>query len=108
MTKTTLAATFGAHQPHPHDVLDSLPDQRVGAFTIVPGLLASMGADPDRVLVLAGLAPDALDHPDKRIPYSILGRLLHVAAEETRCPHFGLLCGEAWQLRDFGLVGEIA
>lgn len=83
-------------------------DQRVGAFGKVPTLVRDLGGDAARVFDAAGLEPSALDHPDKRIPYATLGRLLHHAARETRCPHFGLACGHAWRLEDLGLVGEIA
>ena len=86
----------------------SIPDQRVGAFTGVPKLIRSLGADSTRVLRAAGLDDNALDRADQRIPYASLGRLLGIAAHETHCPHFGLSCGQAWQLSDLGLVGEIA
>lgn len=86
----------------------SIPDQRVGAFTGVPALIRSFGGDPVRVLHAAGLDGDALDSADQRIPYASLGRLLGIAARETLCPHFGLASGQAWQLRDIGLAGEIA
>lgn len=90
------------------DIHRPLPDQRVGAFTCVPRLLSGMGVDPVRVLALAGLAPDALDRSDQRVPYATMGRLLCIAAAEAKCPHFGLLCGEAWHVRDYGFAGEIA
>jgi len=84
-----------------------LPGQRVGAFTLLPGLVRSLGGDPRAVLDEAAVDPALLDHADNRIPYHSLGRLLAVAARNTRCPYFGLACGRAWQLRDLGLVGEI-
>lgn len=82
--------------------------QRVGAFRVVPGLIRAMGGDPEAVLQAAGVDPSALDHPDSRIPYPSLGRLLAVAAKATGCAHFGLACGQAWQLRDLGVPGRIA
>lgn len=103
-----MAANSSIHGSRHDDASPSWPDQRVGAFTSVPGLLSSMGADPGRILAMAGLSPDALDRADQRVPYASLGHLLCVAAEQTKCPHFGLLCGEAWQLRDYGFAGEIA
>lgn len=85
----------------------SLPEQRVGAFTLVPGLVRGLGGDPDAVLADAGVPASLLDHPDNRISFRSLGRLLAGAARHTACPHFGLLCGKVWGLRDLGLVGEI-
>jgi AraC-like DNA-binding protein len=81
--------------------------QRVGGFTAVPALLRQLGADPIATLEDVGLAPDALDRPEQRIPYATMGALFNEAARRTACPHFGLLCGRAWHLSDLGLVGEI-
>jgi len=86
----------------------SAADQRVGAFSLVPRLIADLGGDPTVVLREAGLDAAALARPDDRIAYAALGRLLERAALHTECPHFGLLCGQRWRLADLGLVGEIA
>ncbi len=81
--------------------------QRVGGFTAVPALIRQLGVDPDPLLTKAGLAPNALDSAERRIPYSAMGALLRAAATATRCAHFGLLSGRTWQLSDLGLLGEI-
>jgi hypothetical protein len=81
--------------------------QRVGGFTAVPALIRQLGADPIRILTDVGLAPDALDRPEQRIPYASMGALFQEAATRTGCSHFGLLCGRAWHLSDLGLVGEV-
>jgi AraC-like DNA-binding protein len=81
--------------------------QRVGGFTAVPALIRQLGADPIRILTDVGLAPDALDRPEHRIPYASMGALFQEAATRTGCSHFGLLCGRAWHLSDLGLVGEV-
>src|SRR3954471_9956088 len=65
--------------------------QRVGHFDSIVPLLARLGADPDAALRDAGLAPDALDDPEKRISYAALGRLLGTAVDTTHCAHLGLL-----------------
>lgn len=83
-------------------------DQRVGAYSLVPRLIAELGGDPAAVLHAAGLAASALARPDDRIPYAAVGRLLKGAARETRCPYFGLLCGQRWRLADLGLIGDMA
>jgi AraC-like DNA-binding protein len=92
------------------DSAGTVPDdvwlQRVGGFTAVPALLRELGAEPDSLMAAAGLAPDALQSPDGRVPLARLGRLLHDAAESVGAPHFGLLAGRAWHLADLGLLGE--
>jgi AraC-like DNA-binding protein len=87
--------------------LTRLSMQRIGGFTHVPDLIRAMGVDPVAVLAAAGLAADALDEAEKRIPYAAFGTLLREAARWTRCPHFGLLAGRIWHLPDLGLVGEL-
>jgi AraC-like DNA-binding protein len=67
-----------------------------------------MGVDPAALLRAVGLAPDALDVPEGRIPYPAMHRLLGEAATATGCAHMGLLVGQMWHLRDIGLVGEVA
>jgi AraC-like DNA-binding protein len=81
--------------------------QRVGAFTMLPALVRQLGADPITTLESAGLAADALDAPDKRVPYAALGRVLSETALLARCDHVGLLAGRLWRLADLGLVGDL-
>lgn len=89
-------------------MLAPLGEQRVGAFSRLPSMVRERGGDPAAVLREVGIEATDLDHPDKRIPYAVHGRLLHVAAQHTSCPHFGLVFGQAWHLADLGVVGEIA
>jgi hypothetical protein len=81
--------------------------QRVGALTMVPRLLAEHGVEAVGILEAAGLPADALSHPENRVSFLGLARMLAEAVRQTRCPHFGLLVGRAWQLRDLGLLGEL-
>jgi AraC-like DNA-binding protein len=81
--------------------------QRVGFLATVPGLLRALGAEPAKVLAAAGLQPEALDDPEGTIPYSSMGRLLRIAAEQTRTPHFGLLIGQRIDTASLGLVGAL-
>lgn len=83
------------------------PTQHVGGLSQLPALIRRLGADPATLLAQAGLAPDALDAPDGRIPYLALGRFLRASANGTDCPHLGLLAGRMWQLADLGVAGEI-
>jgi len=73
----------------------------------VPALIRQLGANPVSILTDLGLAADALDSPEQRIPYAAMGALFHEAVTRTGCAHFGLLCGRAWHLSDLGLVGEV-
>jgi len=70
-------------------------------------MVRRLGAAPEPLLVKAGLDPDALRDPDRRVPYAAIGELLRLAAHHTRCPHIGLLVGRVWRLSDLGLVGEL-
>jgi AraC-like DNA-binding protein len=81
--------------------------QRVGAFTVLPALVRQLGADPIAILDSAGLAADAVDAPDKRVPYAAIGRVLGETALRTQCDHVGLLAGRLWHLSDLGLVGDV-
>ena len=81
--------------------------QRVGGFSALPALIRELGADPRALLASAGLAPDALDGPERRVAYAPLSRLFRAATERTACTHFGLLAGRAWHLADLGLLGEL-
>lgn len=82
--------------------------QRVGGLTCIPGLLREFGADPAAALAAAGLAPDALDAVDARIPFRAACRLLHEAAVRSGRPHFPLLSGARWRIAHMGIVGELA
>jgi len=91
----------------PATALETACVQRVGALTAVPELIRQLGGDPDAVLASARLVRGAYDDPEGRVPYRAFGRTLSEAAARTGCAHFGLLAGRAWQLTDFGIVGEI-
>jgi AraC-like DNA-binding protein len=82
-------------------------EQRVGAYSHLPSLIRQLGGDPDAMLRAVGIARDALDDPEGRVPYADLGALLRDSADVTGCAHFGLLAGRMWRLADLGLVGEV-
>jgi AraC-like DNA-binding protein len=79
----------------------------VGALTILPSLIRQLGADPASVFADANMGLDDLGQSGNRVPHENLMHLFNVAAQQTNCPHFGLLAGQAWHLSDLGLVGEI-
>lgn len=81
--------------------------QRVGVLSLVPELLRRLGADPSDVLDAAGLDSQALHNPEGTIPYRAAGRLLKIAADKTRCPHFVLEIGKQIRTTSLGVVGEL-
>lgn len=80
--------------------------QRIGAFTRLPALIRQLGADPDALLAEAGLAANALDQPEDKVPYAALTALVARMSARTACPHLGLLVGRMWQLSELGVLGE--
>lgn len=84
------------------------PGQRVGPFAALPDMLREFGVDPEELLRDRGLPPDALESPERRIPFFQVGRLLKSAAEKSGCEHFGLLFGQRLGLRHMGTLGEMA
>jgi AraC-like DNA-binding protein len=81
--------------------------QRVGGYRAIPQIVRQLGADPAGTLRRAGLPPDALDDPERCVPYAALQQLLCEVVRETQCGHFGLLVGRSCRLGDLGVVGEL-
>ena len=81
--------------------------QRVGAFTGLPMLIAELGGSASGALASADLEAADFAHPDQRVAYSAVARVLHEAARDTECAHFGLLAGRLWHLADLGIVGAM-
>jgi hypothetical protein len=81
--------------------------QRVGFLALLPRLLRSFGVEPTPVLSAVGLQDNALDDPNKAIPYVTMGRLMERAAQATGCSTFGLELGKTIGLSTLGPVGEL-
>jgi AraC-like DNA-binding protein len=81
--------------------------QRVGGYSALPSLIRLFDVDPAVVLHVAGLASDALDDAEARIPYAGLGRLLLAAANRSGCAHLGVLAGRMLRLSDLGPLGDV-
>ena len=77
---------------------------RVSGLTGFAGLVSELGGDAQRLIAACGLSPSTLANPDHIIPFGLGARLLHLAAAELQCPHFGLLLG---QRQDLALLGPI-
>ena len=89
------------------EAADRADTQRAGAYSQLPALIRQLGLDPVEMMGLAGLPADALDSPERRVPYGSLGTLLARTSERAACPHVGLLVGRMWRVADLGLVGEL-
>lgn len=83
-------------------------EQLVAGMTCIPVLLRERGVDPAMLLARVGLPPDALDSADRRVAFPPAARLLSEAAQESRCPHFGLLVGQHYTFDAVGLPGQLA
>lgn len=92
-----------AQGPEPSDCM-----QRVGGLVLLPRVLHQFGAAVPVVLDECGLPPDALDDPEKRIPFAKVGELLHRAAVHSGCDHLGLVLGQRLGFETLGLLGEAA
>jgi AraC-like DNA-binding protein len=82
--------------------------QRVGGYCGLPALARQLGVDPVALLAANGLAPEAFDHPDGRVPYAALAATLDELTRRSGCEHAGLLAGRMWNVADFGVVGALA
>ncbi len=77
----------------------------VGAFSHIPEVLRSLGADPAEVCAAAGFDVALFDDPASQVSYLAASHLFRVCHERTGCPHFGLLNGERSGLDAIGFVG---
>lgn len=68
-------------------------------------LLAELGGNPERLVASCGLSLGVLEEANNIIPFTLGARLLHLAAKETACPHFGLLLGQRQNMALLGPVG---
>ena len=80
---------------------------RVGPVSAIPSLLAERGLDPTLVLAEVGLAPGFFDHPENRMSYEAMGRLLETCVMRTNCLHFGLLIGQRFIMDSMGVLGSL-
>lgn len=81
---------------------------RIGVTAGIPGILQSLGADPEKIFDEAGIDIALFDDPDNLISYAARGHLLKTCVAHTECEHFGLLVGRQGGLSSFGLIGYVA
>jgi AraC-like DNA-binding protein len=85
----------------------SEPTLHVGAFSHLPEVLRSLGADPAEVCAAAGFDVRLFEDPASLTTYRAASRLFRVCAERTGCAHFGLLLGQKSGLDSLGFVGLV-
>jgi AraC-like DNA-binding protein len=78
---------------------------RVAAFSHLPEVLVSLGADPARVCAAAGFDLKLFEDPDSVVTFRAASHLFRASAEQTGCPHFGVLLGQKHGLDALGFVG---
>jgi AraC-like DNA-binding protein len=80
--------------------------QRAGVLSELPQVLRDMGADVSAVFEGCEIDPASLT-PDTRVPFVALLNLLHKAAQDTDCPHLGLLIGLRFTFAIHGPIGRL-
>jgi len=80
---------------------------RVGPLRAVPSILVEHGLDPAEVCAAARVDLRALDDDENWISFRSVGILLEECAARTRCPHFGLLVGQRFELDSLGVLGDL-
>lgn len=81
---------------------------RIGVQAAIPGILQSLGADPEEIFAEANIDLELFNDPDNVISYAARGHLVNVCVNRTGCEHFGLLLGHVGNLSSFGLIGHLA
>jgi AraC-like DNA-binding protein len=71
------------------------------------GLLQDRVTDPDALIAEGELDPRLFGSARNLVSITVLGNFLHLCAERTNCPHFGLLVGQQATLDSLRLVGSL-
>ncbi len=80
---------------------------RVGPLRAVPAILVEHGLDPAEICAAAGVDLGALDDIENWVSFRSVGVLLEECATRARCPHFGLLVGQRFDLESLGILGDL-
>jgi AraC-like DNA-binding protein len=81
------------------------PRIRAATLTGYEELAASLGLDPDRLVVSQGMSPADLDVPDRWMPAGPVARLLELSAQRSGSHDFGLRLAE---VRRLGTLGPLS
>lgn len=82
-------------------------DVRVGPLAPLATLLRDLGQDPEPVFAAAGLAADAFDDGERRLPFHAVASVLLHAARASGRDEIGLLLGQRFHAEQFGLLGDL-
>lgn len=93
------------HSPRPQ--VSAAGEVRIGPVQALPEVLRELGMDPRLAFGRAGVEPAVFDHPENRMHLDDLGRLVDVCVALTGYADFGLRLGARFDLRGFGLLGEL-
>ncbi|MBS0524206.1 MAG: AraC family transcriptional regulator [Proteobacteria bacterium] len=78
---------------------------RAAALTAFPEVARSFGLEPNILLSAVGIDVSALSDPDMRISAPAVGRLLEMAAQQSKVEAFGLHMAETRSLAILGPIG---
>jgi len=79
---------------------------RIAPLGAIPEVLREFGVDPGPLLRQFGLSEEVVaDKPDATLPFTTVGSLVKACAQQTGCPHFGLLVGQRGNASTLGVVG---
>jgi len=78
---------------------------RAAALTAFPEVSRAFGLDPQVLLSAVGIDGNALGDPEMRIPAAAVGRLLEMAAQQSKVETFGLHMAETRSLAILGPIG---
>jgi len=67
--------------------------------------LRQQGLVSDPFLASLGLSMEDLRNPNFRLPIDQVDKLLALAKQALNCPHLGLVAGQTFELRNYGLLG---
>jgi AraC-like DNA-binding protein len=59
------------------------------------------------VLAQVGIDIEMFEDAENRVSFDALGKLLETCVTLTRCPHFGLLLGQQFNIGSLGVLGEL-
>lgn len=78
---------------------------RIGSFMGLPVALEKLGVCPETVLTGSGFDLSLFTDPDRQISFSARSELFAHCVERTGCQYLGLLVGQSFDLRFFGVLG---
>ncbi len=91
----------------PRPKVSAAGEVRIGPVQALPAVLRELGVEPQLAFERAAVDPAVFDDAEHRMRFEDLGRLVDVCVALTGRDDFGLRVGERFDLRGFGLLGEL-